>query len=156
LLGCCGDAGEYLTLPYSHGSRLQLSGPSSSTLPCRLSRRYAAFLTIDFLRADFLAFIGCGLPAEARLTAHRFFNAATIAALPAALSLRLRLATAGLGGWANFLVAAHLFCCAAAIRFRAATLILRCVAFCDEGSELDRAPSSIERSSLICESNRRF
>jgi hypothetical protein len=45
-----------------------------------------------FLDASFFwgTLFGASFSAAARLSAHRFFNAATIAALPAALSLRLR------------------------------------------------------------------
>jgi hypothetical protein len=54
------------------------------------SSTYAAFLTSGFLGSTLPAAAERGLSAEARLSAHRFFVAATIAALPAALSLRLR------------------------------------------------------------------
>jgi hypothetical protein len=48
-------------------------------------RAYAAFLAATFFWATFF---DASLSAAARLSAHRFFNAATIAALPAALSFR--------------------------------------------------------------------
>ena len=58
--------------------------------------------------------------------AHRFLSAATIAALPAALSLRFALFGAGAACVAlPPLRAAHLFFCAAAIALRPAALILR-------------------------------
>jgi hypothetical protein len=50
-----------------------------------LSEDYAAFLDATFFWG---IFFNAGSFAAARLLAHRFFSAATIAALPAALSLR--------------------------------------------------------------------
>lgn len=61
--------------------------------------------------------------ASARFASQRFFVATMIAALPAALGLRLGFA--GASGFEPALASAHLFRCAAAIFLRAAALILR-------------------------------
>ena len=67
--------------------------------------------------------------AAAFFAAHRFFKAATIAALPAALSLRFGFEGSGVAGCDGDsvvpLIAAHRFCCPRAIRRRAAAEILR-------------------------------
>lgn len=63
--------------------------------------------------------------AAAFFAAQRFFKAATMLALPSALSRRFAF-LAGLAGAEELpLVSAHLFLCAAAIAFRPAALILR-------------------------------
>ena len=58
--------------------------------------------------------------------AHRFLSAATMAALPAALSLRFAFFGALCGAAApSFLTAAHLLRCVSAIALRPAALIVR-------------------------------
>ena len=88
--------------------------------------------------------------AAARCAAQRFFVAATIAALPAALSFRFGFGAAGASGAVSPLAKAHLFLCPAAIFLRAAALILRCgrpVGVIVTAS--DGAPESIARNSAI-------
>jgi hypothetical protein len=95
----------------------------------------AAFLTVffaafagavfnaAFLTPAFLAATGFGLAVAAFFAAHRFFKAATIAALPALLSLRLGFGAsgvAGAGGADSPRIFAHRRCWASFIRFRAA------------------------------------
>src|ERR1035437_4021751 len=84
-----------------------------------------------FFAAVFLAG-GCwalaAVFAAALFAAQRFFNAATIAALPAALSLRFGLVASGAtgdDGSDSFLDSAHRFRWASPMRFRAAALIFR-------------------------------
>src|ERR1019366_3269439 len=99
---------------------------------------FAAFreaFTGTFLPTAFLAAFLAGACwalaaffAAARFAAQRFFNAATIAALPAALSLRFGLVASGAtgdNGTDSFLDSAHRFRWASPMRFRAAALILR-------------------------------
>jgi hypothetical protein len=69
---------------------------------------YAAFLTAAFFGAAFLRPTDCGLAASARLSAQRFFRAATMAALPAGLSLRLRFGDVVVAALEKPLAAAHL------------------------------------------------
>src|SRR5215831_18316652 len=96
--------------------------PDTTILQCPRSpivafADYAAYLTAVFLATTAAGF------ATARFAAHRFFNAATMAARPAALSFRLRLGGCGVAGSDVPLIAAHLLRCASAIRFRPAALI---------------------------------
>ena len=74
----------------------------------------------------------------ARFAAHRFFVAAMIAALPAALNLRLGFA--GASGSEPALACAHLFLCAAAIFLRAAALIFRLGRSGDSGRAAGSVP----------------
>jgi hypothetical protein len=97
-----------------------------------LTERLATLAGEDFLTAAFRtvtlagAFLFAAFAASARISAHRFLVAATIAALPALLSLRLGFgASAVFGSSAAFFDAAHLFRCAAAIARLPAALILR-------------------------------
>ena len=88
-----------------------------------------AFFTTAFLTAPFFVAAGFGLAVAAFFAAHRFFKAATIAALPALLSLRLGLgASSGVAGSDCFFAEAHRFRWASAIRARPAALIL-CLGF---------------------------
>src|SRR5262249_50825498 len=96
-----------------------------------------------------------GVRDEARFSAHRFFSAATIAALPAALSFRLGL-VAGAAGTEAPLAAAHLLRCASAIRFRPAGLIVERLVDWGAAAAVGCRPLSMARSSLICASIRRF
>src|SRR5664279_4461580 len=74
-----------------------------------------------FLAVAFLAGVAV---AVAFLAAHRFLRAATIAALPAAESLRFGLAATGEARAADEpLDTAHRLRCASAMRFRAAALL---------------------------------
>src|ERR1019366_5487364 len=82
----------------------------------------AAFLATTFFTAAFLATTGFDLAASALFNAHRFFVAATIAALLALLNLRFGFGVAGAGGSAPPLIAAHRFFCASAMWRRAAAL----------------------------------
>jgi hypothetical protein len=88
--------------------------------------------------------------AAARYAAQRFFVAAAIAALPAALSFRFGFGAAGASGATSPLAAAHPFLCPAAIFLRAAALILRrrrpvgVIVAASAG-----APESIARNSAI-------
>src|SRR5262249_9828194 len=114
-----------------------LSGASFSPV------NYAAFLTTVF-GASFLLPTGCALAATARLRAQRFFRAAaTIAALPAALNLRLRLIGCGVAGSDTLLAAAHLLRCASAMRLRASALIIRRVLSRWAGAAFGWAPLSM-------------
>src|ERR1035437_4272434 len=82
-----------------------------------------AVFTAAFLTPAFLAATGFGFAVAAFFAAHRFFKAATIAALPALLSLRLGFAAsgvAGVGGADSPRIFAHRRCWASFIRFRAA------------------------------------
>src|SRR5438105_1729761 len=92
--------------------------------------------------------------AAAFLAAQRFFNAATIAARPAALSFRFAF-LAAFGAAVFSFDAAHLFRCASAMALRPAALILRL--FRPFGVALGLAPSefaeSIPRNSAIWESS---
>jgi len=86
---------------------------------------HRAFLTVAFLLAG-AAF--WGFEASARCSAQRFLVAATIAALPAADSLRLGLDDSGVAGGSvsdSPRIFAHLAFCADAILRRAAAEILR-------------------------------
>ena len=65
----------------------------------------------------------------ALFAAHLFFSAATMAALPAALSLRLGMAVT-LDAVSALLLVAHRMRCASPIRLRVAALIFRRVRFC--------------------------
>ena len=90
--------------------------------------------------------------AAARFVAHRFFNAATIAALPAALSLRFGLAAPATGsdGADSCLASGHRFRWASAIRARPAALILRLRFVGAPGAAVSvGVPVSIWRSSAI-------
>jgi hypothetical protein len=86
----------------------------------RISRRTGPESAIDQS-----AFFFAAPDSFARYAAQRFFVAAAIAALPAALSLRIGFGAAGASEAASPLAVAHLFLCPAAIFFRAAALILR-------------------------------
>ena len=96
----------------------------------------------------------CGFAASALLAAHRFLRAATIAALPALLSLRLGFGGSGVISSDCVFDAAHRFLCASAIRARPAALIPRRLPL--EGAAAGAAepvtPDSIPRSSAICSS----
>ena len=84
--------------------------------------------------------------ASARFAAQRFFSAATIAALPAALSLRF-----GFAGASSVLAseAAHRFRCPAAIALRPAALILRRECFAARGAVLALAREPLELGAII-------
>jgi hypothetical protein len=94
--------------------------------------------------------------APAFFRAHRFFAAATIAALPAGLSFRLGFV--GALGSTFFLDSAHRFRCASAIRARPAALIFRRFRFGASGVDAASAlpPDNIAFSSMILESICRF
>jgi hypothetical protein len=83
----------------------------------------ATFTGTAFFTAVFLATLGAAFTAAAFFAAHRFFNAATIAALPAALSLRSGFDGSGVTGAVED--AAHRLRWASLMRFRAAALIGR-------------------------------
>jgi hypothetical protein len=85
------------------------------------------------------------------LIAHRFFNAATMAALPAALSLRFAFVVDLEADADSPLDAAHRFRCASLMRFRAAALIFRRLPFVGSGAAVSsvRPPGSMARSSAI-------
>jgi hypothetical protein len=81
-----------------------------------------------FFAAVFFCTAACVLAASALFAAQRFFKAATIAALPAALSFRLGFDTSGGAETDRFdspLILAHLAFCPSAIRRRAAAETLR-------------------------------
>src|SRR5258708_3511092 len=85
-----------------------------------------AVFTAAFLVAVFLVAACSSFAASARFNAHRFWVAATIAALPALLSFRFGFDSSGIGGagdLADFFDAAHLLRCASAIRARPAALM---------------------------------
>ena len=100
--------------------------------------------------ADFLA-AGDWAFAAARFAAQRFFKAATIAALPAALSFRFGLGVSGATGAEVFLDSAQRFRCASPMRFLAAALIFRRLPFGPSGVAAVAVgpPWSIWRSSAI-------
>ena len=75
----------------------------------------------DFITAKLLGYFF----AAARYAAQRFFVAAAIAALPAALIFRFGFSAADVSAAASPFAAAHLFLCPSAIFLRAAALILR-------------------------------
>jgi hypothetical protein len=143
-------------------------GVGAGVLFTGLAAVFLATLLVDFLTADFFRgvfFDGLtgddSFAASARLSAHRFFSAATIAALPTLLSFRFGFPASGPTGSAAvsgcFRDSAHLFRCASAIRRRTAADIFRLVGF---GSALavgaEVVPFSIPRSSAICASMRSF
>ncbi len=96
-------------------------------------------------------FAGTVSAAAAFFAAQRFFNAATIAALPAALSFRLGLEAFGVLASGCPLEAAHRFRCAAAIALRPAALIFRRAGVAAVAAALVPAgvPESIARRSAI-------
>ena len=87
-----------------------------------------AFFATVFLAAGVCWALAAAF-AAAFFAAHRFFKAATIAALPAALSIRFGLGASGATGAEVFLDSAHRFRWASPMRFRAAALILRRLPF---------------------------
>ena len=100
---------------------------------------FAAFFTGAAFAADFFAATG----AAAFFAASLFRNAATMLALPAALSLRFGFAGSGVAGDDGDsvvpLIAAHRFCCPRAIRRRAAAETLRFVERFRRGGRLRAA-----------------
>jgi hypothetical protein len=68
------------------------------------------FFPAAFFGAAFFAAAGFDLAASAFFAAHRFFKAATIAALPALLSLRFGFNVAGAGGSDSPRILAHRRC----------------------------------------------
>ena len=98
----------------------------------RFGATFFVALREAFTGAFFTAFLAAGacLAADfvaAFFAAHRFFKAATIAALPAAESFRFGFEASGATGDGSdsFLASAHRFRCASPMRFRTATLIFR-------------------------------
>ena len=88
----------------------------------------AAFFAADFFTDDFSATVGFDFAASARIRSQRALVAAMIAALPAALNLRLDFGSSGAAagdGSVVPLIAAHRFCCPRAILRLAAADILR-------------------------------
>jgi hypothetical protein len=86
------------------------------------------------LAATFFLATGVGFDIAAFFSVHRFFKAATMFALPAALSFRLAVgAAAGADGGTACLEAARLFRCASPMRFLVAALIFRRLPFGDSG-----------------------
>jgi hypothetical protein len=143
----------------------------AATFFTALTRVFAAvFLTAIFFRAAFLglavlAAAGCVFvaPADsARTRAQRALVAAMIAFLPAAESFRFFFGVSGVTDFKDdsdcLLDKAHRFFCASPIRFRAAALSFRRLRFCGSGvaAVVLGPPSSMARSSLICESMCRF
>src|ERR1017187_3695995 len=133
----------------------------------RLTAAFFAVFRAAFTRAflaTFLAGACWGLAAffaAARFAAQRFFKAATIAALPAALSFRFGFGASGATGddrSDSFLDSAHRFRWASPMRFRAAALIFRRLPFGPSGVAAVAVgePVSIWRSSAIWASIRRF
>jgi hypothetical protein len=87
------------------------------------------FFTAAFSTAGFFATTGTAA-AAAFFAAQRFLSAATIAALPAALSLRCGFAVPVLDGDPGWpLDSAQRFRCASPMRFRTAALIFRRLPF---------------------------
>src|ERR1035437_9644443 len=138
---------------------------AAGTVGAALFARFAApFFAVfrEVFTGTFLAAGVCwALAASALPLAQRFFVAATIAALPAALSLRFGFATSGAtgdGGPGDFFDAAHLFRCASAMAFLPAALIFRRLRFGASGVAAVSVgpPSSMARSSAIWASIRRF
>ena len=87
----------------------------------------------------------------ALFAAQRFFSAKTMAALPAALSLRFGLVALVAAGLGPALLAAHRFLWASAIALRAAALIFRLPCFARVGASgvSSGSPFNIARSSAI-------
>jgi hypothetical protein len=83
--------------------------------------RFVAFLLAG---AFFFAAAVIAVADPALFAAHRFFNAATIAALPAAESFLFGFEGAGVADSTSPRDAAHRFLCASAMRARPAALIL--------------------------------
>jgi hypothetical protein len=116
----------------------------------------AVFCVTAFF-AGLLAAVYVAFAASARFNAQRLLVAAEMAFRPAALSFRLGFGFS-VDSPACFLVSAHLFRCASAIAFLPAALIFRRLRFVGPGVVAGSAgpPESMARSSLICESMRRF
>ena len=129
----------------------------------RAARAFARFASNAAFRAgDSFLFAGAVFDAGFSawwIAAQRFFVAATIAALPALLSLRLGLGAAnGAGGSVAFWDSAHRFRWASPMRFRAAALIFRRLRVAGSGgAAVSAGPlDSSARSSAICVSMCRF
>jgi hypothetical protein len=133
-------------------TELKLPGQSTCCLAKVAILEQQTSYTVFFRAALLPPATACTSPAPAALfAAHRFFNAATIAARPAALSLRFG-CFAGVDEDDCFLAAAHRFRCASAIALRLAVLIL-CLLPPFVSFELGAAPlepdGSMARSSAI-------
>ena len=121
-----------------------------------------AFFTAVFLEAVFFLAAGFGFAVAVFFAAHRFFNAATIAALPALLSFRLGfegVVVADGAGLDSPRIFAHRRCWASFIRRRAAAenfLRLRIGASGVAAAVDLLPPSTMARSSAICWSIRVF
>src|ERR1017187_4168143 len=104
-----------------------IAGGVAAAFCGRLTATFFAAFREAFTGAFLAAFLAgdCWTFAAARFAAQRFFNATTIAALPAALSLRFVLGATGDDGADSFLDSAHRFRWASRMRFRAAALIFR-------------------------------
>jgi hypothetical protein len=127
---------------------------------------FATFVTaffVIFFAAPFFARPGFSAAFAARNAAQRFFVAAAIARLPAALIFRLRFGVSdGAAGCDDdpdgLFDSAHRFFCASLMRLRAAALIFRRLplgAFVVPAGSV-RPSTSIWRSCAICSSIRRF
>jgi len=133
-------------------------------LRCLLAARTdvaQAFFATDFVAPALFAPSAAAF-APAFFSRHRFFRAATIAALPAALSLRFGFEGPGVpdvaAGSDSPRILAHRRCWPSFIRFLAAALIFRRLrpgAFCIP-TDSTRPTGSIARSSAICSSIRVF
>src|ERR1019366_1825548 len=129
-----------------------IAGGIAAAFCGRFAATFFAAFREAFTGAFLAAFLAgdCWAFATARLAAQRFFNAATIAALPAALSLRFVLGATGDGGADSFLDSAHRFRWASPMRFRAAALIFRRLPRGTSGVAVAVGPPpSIWRSSAI-------
>jgi len=120
-------------------------------------RAFARFSTSAALRAEdnlgaaFFATAGAIFFAAAFFSRHRFFKAATIAALPALLSLRFGSGVAGAGGSDSPLILAHLaFCAIAILRRDAAENFFRFLTGASGVAAFSAGPpGSMARSSAI-------
>ena len=108
----------------------------------------------SFIRAgEIYFFAGAFVAAFCALwiAAQRFFVAAMIAALPAALSFRFAFGAGAVAGASDFFDSAHRFRCASPMRFLAAALILRRLPFGASGvaAVSTGAPGNIALGSAI-------
>src|ERR1017187_4277687 len=137
-----------------------IAGGVAAAFCGRLTATFFAAFREAFTGAFLAAFLAgdCWTFAAAPFAAQRFFNAATIAALPAALSLRFVLGATGDDGADPFLDSAHRFRWASPMRFRAAALIFRRLPLGTAGVAAVAVgpPWSMARSSAIWVSIRLF
>jgi hypothetical protein len=121
----CGRAHGGVAPAWGDRSEVHAVGRTACLMTIAIPATYyaAAFLAAAFLGAAFLAVAFLTSTRPAFFAAQRFFNAATIAALPAALSLRLGMAVALDIVPAPLFASAHRLLCASPMRFRVAALI---------------------------------